>query len=138
MLGSPTAGKRRSHNTLLGTRFRICNKTNVKRLIIYFTHTHTHRNSSSLIIRTVQTYIDPHLESRWINLVELVEVAVDNGVLWETILRTSCYNNRAWHLLPSCSFVTDLNMRNENIAALTLTFVLKSLLNEGTLTKILL
>lgn len=55
-----------------------------------------------------QTYIGPHLKSRRVNLVELIEVAVHNGVLWQTILGASGYNNCAQYLLTSGSFVRDL------------------------------
>lgn len=55
-----------------------------------------------------ETYVGPHLKSRGVNLVELVEVAVYNRVLWQTILGASCHNNCSWHLLTSGSFVIDL------------------------------
>ena len=42
-----------------------------------------------------QTYIGPHLKSRRVDLVELIEVAVHDGVLWQTILGASRYNNCA-------------------------------------------
>lgn len=54
------------------------------------------------------TYIGPHLKSRRVNLVELVKVAVDNRVLRETVLGAGCHDDGAWHLLPSGSFVVDL------------------------------
>lgn len=33
-----------------------------------------------------QTYIGPHLKSRRVNLVELIEVAVHDGVFWQAVL----------------------------------------------------
>lgn len=42
-----------------------------------------------------QTYIGPHLKSRRVDLVELIEVAVHDRVLWQTILGASRYNNCA-------------------------------------------
>lgn len=59
------------------------------------------------------TYVGPRLKSWRINLVELVEVAVDDGILWETVLGTGCNYNGAQHLLPSGSFVIDLRWRTK-------------------------
>lgn len=103
MLGSPTAGKRRSHRTLLGTRFRICRERVVLKPIF-----HTKEHSKKWHNQVYPTYISPHLKSRGVNLIQLVKVAVDNGVFWETILGAGCHNDCAWHLLPCGSFVVDL------------------------------
>lgn len=62
----------------------------------------------TVVVTVCVTYIGPHLKSWGVNLVELVEVAVDNRVLWQTILGAGCHNNCAWHLLSSGSFVIDL------------------------------
>lgn len=103
MLGSPTAGKRRSHKTLLGTRFRICREDGNSNKF----DTPTNRTMSSCDL-FCPTHVGPHLESGGINLIELVEIAVDNRVLWETILGAGCHDDCSWHLLPRGSFVVDL------------------------------
>lgn len=53
-------------------------------------------------------YISPHLQSRRVNLVQLVEVTVNNGVLRQTILRASGYHNCSRNLFSSGSLVIDL------------------------------
>lgn len=53
-------------------------------------------------------YISPHLQSRRVNLVELVEVTVDNGVLRQTILRASGHHNCSRNLFSCGSLVIDL------------------------------
>lgn len=96
MLGSPTAGNRSSHSTLLGTRLRICRET-VFYTLNLITHFIFWWGVKDVKVKVVncQTYIGPHLKSRRVNLVELIEVAVHNGVLWQTILGASGYNNCA-------------------------------------------
>lgn len=59
-------------------------------------------------VSNYKAYIGPHLKSRRVNLVELIEVAVHDGVLWQSILGACCYNNCPQYLLTSGSFVTDL------------------------------
>lgn len=59
------------------------------------------------------TYISPHLESRGVDLVQLVEVAVHNGVFWQAILGASRHNNCSWHFFPSGGFVVDLKCATE-------------------------
>lgn len=58
-----------------------------------------------------QTYISPHLQCRRVNLVELVEIAVNDSVLRQAVLRASRHNNGTGHLLPSGSFVINLEQR---------------------------
>lgn len=114
MLGSPTAGNRRSHNTLLGTRLRICREIIVLKCN-FSNYPILVRRSSSRMSHAVshyQTYIGPHLKSRRVDLVELIEVAVYDGILWQTILGASRHNNCAQHLLAGGSFVTDLKWAN--------------------------
>lgn len=53
-------------------------------------------------------YISPHLQSRGVNLVELIEVTIDDGVFWETILRSGGHHNRSRNLLSSGCLVIDL------------------------------
>lgn len=53
-------------------------------------------------------YICPHLKSGRINLVELVEITVDNGVLRQSILRASCHHNCSRNLFSCCSLVINL------------------------------
>ena len=50
---------------------------------------------------TPTTYIDPHPESGWINLVELVEVAEDDCVIREAVHGTCCDQRVVGHLLTS-------------------------------------
>lgn len=62
--------------------------------------------------QVAQTYISPHLEGGRVNLVELVEIAVNDGVLWQTVLGASRDNDGAGHLLPSGGFIIDLQQRS--------------------------
>lgn len=110
MLGSPTAGKRNSQRTLFGTRFRIWKwekKQAKKKKITYFCTNNTKEWRSPRILLGC-AYIGPHLQSWWVNLVELVEVTVDNGVLRQTILRASGHHNCSRNLFSCGSLVIDL------------------------------
>lgn len=116
MLGSPTAGNRRSHSTLLGTRFRICRarfkasfSIRTRTFIFGFMCTVDGKKSKP----SYHTYISPHLESRGVDLVQLVEVAVHNRVFWQAILGASRHNNCSWHFFPSGGFVVDLKCGTE-------------------------
>lgn len=94
MLGSPTAGNRRSHSTLLGTRLRICREAVYKHSISNYALYILVRNWKDITkVSNYQTYIGPHLKSRRVNLVELIEVAVHDGVFWQAVLGACCYNN---------------------------------------------
>ena len=54
-------------------------------------------------------YIGPHLQGRRVDFVELVEVAVDDGVLRKAILGAGGHHDGARYLLSSGCFVVDLN-----------------------------
>ena len=54
------------------------------------------------------TYVSPHLQGWGVDLVELVEVAVDDGVLGEAVLGAGGDHDGARHLLSGRSFVVDL------------------------------
>lgn len=80
------------------------------------------RNSKDITkVSNYQTYIGPHLKSRRINFVELIEVAVHDGVFRQAVLGACCYYNCTQYLLTSGSFVTDLK-RGEKVVQRNIEF----------------
>lgn len=59
-------------------------------------------------IKGHSTYIAPHLEGGWINLVQLVKVAVDDGVLRESVLFPGGNKDVLGRLLPCGGLVVHL------------------------------
>ena len=45
------------------------------------------------------TYRNPHLQSGRIDLVELIEITIDDGVVWKTVHGARRYDRMGWNLL---------------------------------------
>lgn len=58
-----------------------------------------------------KSYIGPHLQGGRVNLIQLVEVAVDNGVFREAILRAGGHHNRPGNFFSRCCLVVNLNRK---------------------------
>lgn len=62
-------------------------------------------------MNSFKSYIGPHLKGGRVNLIELVEVAIDNRVFREAILRAGGHHDCSGNFFSCCCFVVNLNRK---------------------------